>query len=228
VRYGSQYSQCANITNVFQSIDVLLQWHEMDPVDTWEMGRNEVVYAIQGNRNVFIDYPELAWLIFNREVPQDITTPSGSTCTHKETFVMDHADASCVQDGYSGDTYCLSCSKLVSQGQTIPATGHTNVETRDEKAATCGQDGYTGDVYCLDCSECITPGSVIPASGNHSFDEWMEVPGGGQQSRICSVCNFMETQDLPDDPNGNRIFIVLIAVIAVGGISFLVIRKKKH
>jgi hypothetical protein len=49
----------------------------MDPVDTWEMGRNEVVEAYQGNRNVFIDYPELAWLLFGEEVPDDMVTPSG-------------------------------------------------------------------------------------------------------------------------------------------------------
>lgn len=78
VRYGgmSQYT-CSSITNVFQSVDVLLEWCEMDPVDTWELGRNEVVEAYQGNRNVFIDYPEYAWLIFGREVPEDMTTPSG-------------------------------------------------------------------------------------------------------------------------------------------------------
>ncbi len=77
VRWGSEYSQCSSITNVFQSIDVLLEWCELDPVDTWEMGRNEVVQNIQGNRNVFIDYPELAWTLFGKEVPDDMVTPSG-------------------------------------------------------------------------------------------------------------------------------------------------------
>ena len=56
---------------------MLLEWCELDPVDTWEMGRNEVVQKIQGNRNVFIDYPELAFKLFDKEVPSDMTTPSG-------------------------------------------------------------------------------------------------------------------------------------------------------
>ena len=76
VRWGSAWG-ADSITKVFQSVDVLLEWCEMDPVDTWEMGRNEVVEDIQGNRNVFIDYPEYAWLLFDREVPDDMTTPSG-------------------------------------------------------------------------------------------------------------------------------------------------------
>ena len=77
VRYGAELSKCSSITNVFESVDVLLEWCESDPVDTWEMGRNEVVGKIQGNRNVFIDYPEYAFLLFGREVPADMTTPSG-------------------------------------------------------------------------------------------------------------------------------------------------------
>ena len=60
VRWGSAWG-ADSITEVFQSVDVLLEWCELDPVDTWEMGRNEVVQSIQGNRNVFIDYPEFAW-----------------------------------------------------------------------------------------------------------------------------------------------------------------------
>ena len=77
VRYGGSYSKCSSITNVFQSVDVLLEWCALDPVDTWEMGRNEVVEAYQGNRNVFIDYPELAWALFGKSSPANMSTPSG-------------------------------------------------------------------------------------------------------------------------------------------------------
>jgi endonuclease I len=83
VRYGGEYAKCSNITNVFESVDVLLEWCELDPVDTWEMSRNDVVQSVQGNRNVFIDYPEYAWLLFNEEMPNDIETPSGEAKDYK-------------------------------------------------------------------------------------------------------------------------------------------------
>ncbi len=76
VRWGGEYSKCSKITGVFESVETLLEWHALDPVDTWEMGRNEVIYGIQGNRNVFIDYPELAFLLFDEEIPSNMTTPS--------------------------------------------------------------------------------------------------------------------------------------------------------
>ena len=42
----------------------LLQWHDEDPVDDRERGRNDVVYSYQGNRNPFIDHPEWVSYVF--------------------------------------------------------------------------------------------------------------------------------------------------------------------
>lgn len=41
------------------AVDLLLEWARLDPVDTKETARNEAVYAAQGNRNPFIDFPGL-------------------------------------------------------------------------------------------------------------------------------------------------------------------------
>ena len=40
--------------------DVLRRWNDLDPVDQEEMDRNDAIYAVQGNRNPFIDFPGLA------------------------------------------------------------------------------------------------------------------------------------------------------------------------
>lgn len=37
----------------------LKKWHEEDPADPVEIERNEEIFKLQGNRNPFIDYPEL-------------------------------------------------------------------------------------------------------------------------------------------------------------------------
>ena len=38
--------------------DMLRRWHLSDPPDSWEMDRNSLIEAVQGNRNPFIDHPE--------------------------------------------------------------------------------------------------------------------------------------------------------------------------
>ncbi len=49
---------------VYGDIDDLLRWHIQDPVDQKEIDRNIVIYGYQGNRNPFIDMPELVELIW--------------------------------------------------------------------------------------------------------------------------------------------------------------------
>lgn len=142
VRWGSSWG-ATDITAVFESVDVLLDWCELDPVDTWEMERNDVVEDIQGNRNVFIDYPEYAWLLFNETIPDDMITPSGeamggntsggsTTCTHtnKTTTTV---DATCTTAG-SVTVKCADCGSVVSK-ITVAATGHTYV---DGVCSVCG------------------------------------------------------------------------------------------
>lgn len=90
---------------VIEDLDTLLEWCAEDPVDTWEMSRNDCVEKIQGNRNVFIDYPEYAWLIFGRDVPSDMDTPSG--------------------EGESTVHYSISAKANNSSYGSVSVTGHT-------------------------------------------------------------------------------------------------------
>ena len=123
VRYGGELSKCSSITNVFESVDVLLEWCESDPVDTWEMGRNEVVGKIQGNRNVFIDYPEYAFLLFGREVPADMTTPSGMAKNPPQT--TEEITASVTEEKTEAESTTGSESILTAPAATTPDDGIT-------------------------------------------------------------------------------------------------------
>lgn len=77
VRWGLT-SKMWGTSGVMESKDVLLDWMEEDPVDTWELGRNDAVESITGTRNVFVDYPELAFILFGESIPANYTTPSGN------------------------------------------------------------------------------------------------------------------------------------------------------
>jgi endonuclease I len=47
------------------ALEMLIEWHTNDPVSQKEIDRNDAVYAIQDNRNPFIDHPEYVNYIYN-------------------------------------------------------------------------------------------------------------------------------------------------------------------
>lgn len=80
----------ANLTTY--SINLFLKWHRQDPVSQKELDRNDNVYALQKNRNPFIDYPDLAEYIWGDKKGQalnistltnayDANTPTEPTLT---------------------------------------------------------------------------------------------------------------------------------------------------
>ncbi len=152
-------------SGVMENLNVLLEWMEADPVDTWEMGRNDAVQSITGTRNVFVDYPEYAWLLFGVSLPSNMTTPSGEAsegatggpvipdCQHTNTEIRNASQATCTSNGYSGDTYCKDCEKKLSSGTSIPATGHNYV------GSTCTVCSASKPSGC----ELVTSSSAIQA-----------------------------------------------------------------
>ena len=58
------------------ALDLLLKWHREDPVSDLERTRVEAVYNIQGNRNPFIDYPDLVEYIWGNKTNETYTFPA--------------------------------------------------------------------------------------------------------------------------------------------------------
>lgn len=94
-----------------------------------------------------------------KPVKDDKPTP---TCKHTKTKVVGKKEATCTKAGYSGDTYCSDCNKLVKKGTDIKAKGHGKTEIRNKKEATATAPGYTGDTYCKVCNTKIKSGKEIP------------------------------------------------------------------
>jgi len=60
-----------------EDLATLIAWHLADPPDKWEVGRNDYIQSVQGNRNPFVDHPEwVNYINFNTLTKQ---SPSYST-----------------------------------------------------------------------------------------------------------------------------------------------------
>lgn len=94
-------------------------------------------------------------------------------------IVKGGGDATCTDDGYTGDEFCSVCGQRLSEGEIIPAPGH-KTEVVNAKAPTAAEDGYTGDEVCTVCGQTIKPGEVIPATGEQTEP--------AEESGACPVC----------------------------------------
>ena len=93
---------------------------------------------------------------------------------------------------------------------------HANGVQTGHEDATCGKDGYT-DYKCgyetangaANTSCDLTWQDVLPATGLHDYGEWNTVKEAtctteGQKQRTCKVCNHVDTQTIPIDPNAHN------------------------
>ena len=71
------------------------------------------------------------------------------TTNHVHTTVKNRRKATCTQTGYTGDTYCKDCDKLLSTGKELAALGH------DYKATVTKQPTTTEEgVRTYTCTRC--------------------------------------------------------------------------
>lgn len=84
---------------------------------------------------------------------------------HSLTKVINKKNATCTEDGYTGDTVCAICGKEITKGETIQAKGHTEViDARVEP--TCTKSGKTEGKHCSVCNAIIVAQTEIPATGH--------------------------------------------------------------
>ena len=91
------------------------------------------------------------------------------TCTHDKTHIEGKTLSDCTVGGYTGDTVCDICGKVVEQGQTLEPGGHQEA-VLDVKDATCYVTGYTGDTYCSVCNIKLAEGTVTPKL-EHKYED---------------------------------------------------------
>ena len=107
------------------------------------------------------------------------------------TEVINKKDATCTEDGYTGDTVCAICGKKITKGEVIPAKGHTEV-IDPAVEPTCTEPGKTEGKHCSVCNEVLVAQEVIPATG-HTEKTVVGKPATCTETGLtdgisCSVC----------------------------------------
>ena len=110
---------------------------------------------------------------------------------HSVTKVINKKDATCTEDGYTGDTVCAICGMEITKGETIQAKGHTEV-IDPAVEPTCTVPGKTEGKHCSVCNAIIVAQTEIPATG-HTEKTVVGKPATCTETGLtdgisCSVC----------------------------------------
>ena len=89
---------------------------------------------------------------------------------HVHTTVKNQKKATCTQTGYTGDTYCADCNKLLGMGKELAALGHDYKATVTKQPTTTeeGIRTYT----CTRCNSSYTESiAKLPEQHKHEYTE---------------------------------------------------------
>ena len=146
------------------SIQMLMEWHRADPVSAKELKRNEGVYVKQGNRNPYVDHPELAEYIWGTkqhstwtdggDIPQPIVKEVPVMLSADETAVEPNAFRADWTSGGDVSSYTLKVTRQSESGATLLMSenfsgvnanndGNTDIgESLDDYTDNPGWKGY--------------------------------------------------------------------------------------
>ena len=126
---GSEFSSWA--------LNLLLDWHEQDPVSQKEIDRNNDVYGIQGNRNPFIDHPEYVPRIWGGN---DVYTPINSD----NYPAIDNENSSGFTLNVNIDEIGTVYYVILSSGATAPSS--SQVRAGQDASGTTLSSTYMGNI----------------------------------------------------------------------------------
>lgn len=126
---------------------------------------------------------------------------------HSLTKVINKKDATCTEDGYTGDTVCAICGKEIIKGEAIEAKGHTEV-IDPAVEPTCTETGKTEGKHCSVCNEVLVAQEVIPATG-HTEKTVVGKPATCTETGLtdgisCSVCGVVLTPQSEIPATGHK------------------------
>lgn len=97
--YAWAYDPSSDLLLKPWAYELLLEWAKADPVSQKEMDRNEEIYKVQGNRNPFIDNPELAEHIWGNSNSQGFHYAGAYTPGPEPKYPIDPVNVDAPLDG---------------------------------------------------------------------------------------------------------------------------------
>ena len=177
--YSKYVTNSSYLTFTSYLIEVLLQWHRIDPVSEKEINRLDAISSIQHNRNPFIEYPELVEYIWGNKrgevvdisqltrttsedytIPTDTINPEAYPATEVTTnsFTANWKDQD--RNSYLLEVFTLQHSGHNDTLVSMPGFNKDIVSASNNKLQWLKEDGTTAQYRQMDGSHATSLSST--------------------------------------------------------------------
>ena len=176
------------------SIALLMKWHRQDPVSKKEIDRNNGMQTVQGNRNPFIDYPDLAEYLWGNHAGETVTLASidntfgGEVSSYSislyrngETTIINNLSGSYTLPLKSAED--AACTNWAFDGWSTTQISETN--TKPDYVTTTSSAGIIYAVYAKatissapkrakkeDVTDDLTRATTGVTNGSTTYSNW--------------------------------------------------------
>ena len=101
-------------------------------------------------------------------------------------------EATCTEEGYTGDVVCKFCGKVMKPGEKTKMVDHTPVAV-EAKAPTCTEPGISKGTVCKVCKKVLSGQETVPALGHDpklvNAKDATCTEAGYSGDKVCTRCN---------------------------------------
>ena len=221
--YSKYVTNSSYLTFTSYLIEVLLQWHRIDPVSEKEINRLDAISSIQHNRNPFIEYPELVEYIWGNKrgevvdisqltrttsedytIPTDTINPEAYPATEVTTnsFTANWKDQD--RNSYLLEVFTLQHSGHNDTLVSMPGFNKDIVSASNNKLQWLKEDGTTAQYRQMDGSHATSLSSTTEKR-QIRFTNFGKAPQNTFLTVRCCVFKGDKSADLQLIDNNNNV-----------------------
>lgn len=221
--YSKYVTNSSYLTFTPYLIEVLLQWHRIDPVGEKEINRLDAISSVQHNRNPFIDYPELVEYIWGDKrgeaveisqltrttsedysIPTDTINPIAYPATEVTSTSFTASWKDQARDSYLLEVFTLQHSGHNDTLVSMPGFNKDIVSASNNKIQWLKEDGTTAQYRQMDGSHATSLSSTTEKR-QIRFTNFGKAPQNTFLTVRCCVLKGDKSADLQLVDNNNKV-----------------------
>ena len=168
-------------------LNILLEWHSMDPVSQKEVDRNNAIYNHQGNRNPFVDTPSYVTAIWNPQQDNENPSAPANLVASNPTSTSVNLNWNAATDNIAVTSYDIYVNSTYNSSTSTTNATVTALSPETNYCFTVIAKDAANNSSTASNEDCATTLSGSTNTVDLFFSEYME---GSGSNKALEIANF--------------------------------------